>query len=143
MHALLLELASYYLRGIKVVPEEVACTSTLSRWVVPRCKGALDKQPVMDVTVKRLKVDEMKTGCGIESTLYDPRVPFCKINDNEKLTTFQNTLKEISPGIPFSYLVQAENENTIYKKNKIWSSSFGRTSELPVLHFLAPFQSVH
>ena len=125
------------------MPEEVACTSTLSRWVVPRCKGALDKQPVMDDTVKRLKVDEMKTGCGIESTLYDPRVPFCKINDNEKLTTFQNTLKEISPGIPFSYLVQAENENTIYKKTRFGPAPLGAPVSNQCSIFLAPFQSVH
>ena len=95
MHALLLELAGYHLHGIKVVPEEVACTSRLSQRVVPRCEGTLDKQPVMDVTVKRPKFDEMKTGRGIESILYDPRVPSYRINDNEKLTIFQNTLREI------------------------------------------------
>ena len=56
MHALLLELANYHLHNIRVVPEEVACTSILSQWVVPRSRGKIDKQPVMDVKVKRLNI---------------------------------------------------------------------------------------
>ena len=125
MHALLLELANYHLHNVRVVPEEVACTSRLSQWVVPRSRGKIDKQPVMDVKVKRLKVDEMTAGRGIESTLYDARVPHCRINDNECLATFQESLREISPGIPFSYHVQAEDENTIYKNTRFGPAPLG------------------
>ena len=117
MYALLLELAKYHLHAMKVVPQEVTCTSKLSQWVMPRSKGKIEKQPVMDVSVKRLKVDQLTTGHVIQSTLYDARAPHCRINDNERLKTFQNTLRDISAGIPFSYIVQKEDENTMYNKN--------------------------
>ena len=50
--ALLLELADYSLNSFKVVPSEIACTSTLRKWGVPG-----DKQK------KKISCNEKRTSC--------------------------------------------------------------------------------
>ncbi|XP_022110824.1 uncharacterized protein LOC110990241 [Acanthaster planci] len=119
-------------------PEQKPRTSRLSQWVVPRCKGTVDEQPVMDVTVKQLKVDEMTTGCGIESTLSDTRVPYCRVNDNEKLTEFQHfepfAAKKYSHMNGSGHAVRLEKCGLVIDP-KAWS--LGASPDRKVVDFLA------
>ena len=66
--ALLFEFADYSLHQLKVVPEEVACTSKLRQWGVPSEKFKYP-QPVMNTSVQKQGKSK-----GISCTVYDPRI---------------------------------------------------------------------
>jgi len=80
--ALLFELADYSLQQLKVVPQEVSCTSKKRAWGVPT-----DKQKyALPIMLTKVTGDKNK---GISTTLYDPRIHSSK---NESSIT-QRTMK--------------------------------------------------
>ena len=66
--ALLFEIAEYSLKGLKIIPKEIPCTSRIRQWGNPLNVDQAPKAPVMNTTVQKLPSKR-----GISTTLYDPR----------------------------------------------------------------------
>ena len=74
--ALLHEPAGYSLNSLEKVPPEKACTSQLSKWVVPSNKKTI-KEPIMGTTI--ISQTSKK---GIQPTIYEARANF-NIDENK------------------------------------------------------------
>ena len=86
--AILFELADYSLRGLRTVPKEKACTSTLQKWGVPGENSSHLKEPVMKTTVQKSVSKK-----GIRCTVYDPRLNINKDKFEKKNRTIAEFIK--------------------------------------------------
>ena len=102
--ALLFELANYSLKGIKIVPDELACTSKSRQWGLPTDKAKYPK-PVMSTNVKR-NVNKR----GISSTLYDPRLDKNSTNFSQRLDKLHETVKNKNIKIGFGHVIKGEHK---------------------------------
>lgn len=115
--AMLMELAEYSLLQLARIPEEVACTSRAREWGIPRSLTGRNT-PILDVTVKKMKVDQFSTRVGIESTLYEARSANNRQNDNVAVKKLKNDLKDIDSHIGFACTIVPETETTKYVRTK-------------------------
>ena len=86
--ALLFELADYSLHQLKVVPDEVACTSKLRQWGVPSEKFKYPK-PVMNTSIQ--KQGKSKS---VSCTVYDPRINSNRDNITERIIKMNQSIKD-------------------------------------------------
>lgn len=74
---------------------DLACTSQLQKW---HKKGRSDKisaQPIMEVTITKIKLDDTKSKEGVKCLLYEARSN--PSHDVEAERKFKETLKDINP----------------------------------------------
>ena len=99
--AILFELADYSLRGLRTVPKEKACTSTLRKWGVPGENSSHLKEPVMKTTVQKSVSKK-----GIRCTVYEPRLNINKDEFEKRTEQLQNSLSSIDKNIGFAHCIQ-------------------------------------
>lgn len=97
--ALLLELADYSLKGLKLVPEEKACTSTVRQWGIPGQKD-IPKAPVMNTAIKKQTNKQ-----GINSTLFDPRINHDYTYFSQCVDTFKEKLANEDIRIGYAHCI--------------------------------------
>lgn len=127
--ALLFELADYSLNELKLVPEEVACTSKNRQWGVPSDKFKYPKA-VMSTSLSRTGEDlDIK---GITCTLYDP-LKNSDENFQSRLQRLSEQIQEKDVRIGFGHVIDTELP--------ISSTGFGNFSIGSALGYqLAPFE---
>ena len=97
--ALLLELVDYSLNSFKVVPSEIACTSTLRKWGVPG-----EKQKKIYPVMKNV-LHANFTKKGINPTVYEARRNFNFIDNLNAVMKLQNNFKKINPNIGYAHII--------------------------------------
>ena len=126
--ALLFELADYSLHQIKVVPEEVACTSKQRQWGVPGDKFKYP-QPVMNTAVQK-----QGTSKGILCTVYDPRINSLQDNNKERIETLNDSIRSKDMRIGFGHVI---DQTLPTSSNKFGNFSVGS----PLSYQLSTFES--
>ena len=96
---LLFEFADYSLHQLKVVSEEVACTSKLRQWGVPSEKFKYP-QPVMNTSVQKQGKSK-----GISCTVYDPHINSNRDNITERITKMSQSIKNKDTKIGFGHVI--------------------------------------
>jgi len=114
--ALLIELAEYSLKGFKVVPKEVACTSTARQWGIPGEKD-LPRAPIMSTTIKK-QINKH----GINSTLFDPRINHDNTTFQKDILQFKNKLQNEDCRIGFAHCIP---DSVNYVKTKFGQFPLG------------------
>ena len=101
--ALLFELADYSLQQLKVIPQEVSCTSKKRVWGVPT-----DKQKyALPVLSTKVTGDKRK---GVSTTLYDPRLYSNKEQSStiQRIKNLKQSLKAKDLRIGFAHILSVE-----------------------------------
>lgn len=94
--ALLFEIADYSLKGHKMIPHEVACTSRTRQWGIPGKSIQAPKAPIMATTIQKLPSKR-----GISSTLFEPRKEQHVLDTNDAIETFKKRLEKIDSRMGF------------------------------------------
>ena len=97
--ALLLEIADYSLNELKVVPQEVSCTSKSCQWGIPSINQK-SKEPVMNTNIQNVGSKKV-----INSTLYDPRINLTWFNSKERISKLTEGLGKKDKRIGFAHVV--------------------------------------
>ena len=98
---------------------QLACTSQLQQWNQKGGGENIVPQPVMEVVVKKTKLDEPSTsrgGSGVKCLLYEARKQ--PKYDSERENAFMSGLAQIDPNLGFVHMSKAKNQNTELKETK-------------------------
>ena len=123
--ALMLEVASYSLKGLQLVPEEVSPTTLRCKWIGSSINDRVLKEPVMDMYISKCKVDEIsKRQSGVKCTLYEAR-KCSKLVDPHKLSTFVSFLRTDNELIGLADLLKVDDEKHPYTRTQYGPSPVG------------------
>lgn len=117
--ALLYQISHYSKSGTTTIPDDISKTSVAQAWDTPRIEG-IAPEPVMQVIVKKAKLDATKSTKSVECSLYEARSPDNIANVSETLTQVKEIMCKKNPLYGFSYMVnENENMNTEYVKTTL------------------------
>ena len=105
---------------------QLACTSQLQQWNQKGGGENIVPQPVMEVVVKKTKLDEPSTsrgGSGVKCLLYEARKQPKYDQDIENV--FMSELRKLDPNLGFAHMSKAKSLNTELKETKFGKNPVG------------------
>ena len=134
--ALMLKICKFSLYKSKTTKElrkeedenpQLACTSQLQQWNQKGGGENIVPQPVMEVVVKKTKLDEPSTsrasGSGVKCLLYEARKQPKYDGDTDNV--LMSELEKIDPNLGFAHMSKAKSLNTELKETKFGKSPVG------------------
>lgn len=95
-------LAQFVLDDLSEIPGKLPCTSRPCGWTVPQVRKLnIQKQTIMETTVKKPKVDKITKGVGC--TLYEARASHVRLYDSGATTSLQKQWKDSHSRIPMLF----------------------------------------
>lgn len=116
--ALLYQTSHYYKYGCDSSDRSVSKTSIPQVWDKPRIEG-IKSEPVMEVTVKKARIDAPSSSKCVDNSLYEARVKSLVGNDVDKLATMKAEAASINPLYGISYMIQPDHSHTSYTKTSM------------------------
>ena len=106
---------------------QLACTSQLQQWNKKGGGENIVPQPVVELVVKKPKLDEPSTshggGCGVKCLLYEARKHPKYDADTENV--FLSELEKIDPNLGFAHINKAKSPDTEMAETKFGKSPVG------------------
>ena len=117
IYALLKMLAQFVLDDLSEIPGKLHCTSRPCGCTVPQVRKLnIQKQTIMETTVKKPKVDKITKGVGC--TLYEARASHVRLYDSEATTSLQKQWKDSHSRIPMLFGLRKSIKTTDWADSK-------------------------
>ena len=117
IYALLKMLAQFVLDDLSEIPGKLPCTSRPCGWTVPQVRKLnIQKQTIMETTVKKPKVDKITKGVGC--TLYEARASHVRLYDSGATTSLQKQWKDSHSRIPMLFGLRKSIKTTDWADSK-------------------------